>query len=136
MGPWIIAYVATGVAFAGLDAAWLSFATGRIYRPQIGGLLLDSFRIPPAVLFYLIYIGGIVFLAIAPALDSGRWTTALVRGAVLGLVAYGTYDLTNQATLKGWSPTVTVADLCWGVVATGAAASVGFLVMRWASARA
>ena len=70
MGPWIVAYISTGVAFAGLDAAWLSFATGRIYRPQIGGLMLDSFRQPPAVLFYLIYIGGIVFLAIGPAL---RW---------------------------------------------------------------
>ena len=136
MGPWIITYISTGVAFAGLDAAWLSFTTDRIYRPQIGGLMLDSFRLPPAALFYLIYIGGIVFLAIGPALASGRWTMALLRGAVLGLVAYATYDLTNQATLRGWSPTVTVADLCWGIVATGAAASVGFQMMRWALARA
>lgn len=135
MGPWIIAYIATGVAFLGIDAVWLTFAANKLYRPQIGGLMLDTFSVPPAALFYLIYIGGIVFFAIAPALASGRWTAALVRGALLGLVAYATYDLTNQATLKGWSTTVTIADLCWGTFVTGAAASVGFLVLRWALAR-
>ena len=135
MGPWIIAYIATGVAFLGIDAVWLTFAANKLYRPQIGGLMLDTFSVPPAALFYLIYIGGIVFFAIAPALAGGRWTAALVRGALLGLVAYATYDLTNQATLKGWSSTVTIADLCWGTFVTGAAASVGFLVLRWALAR-
>ena len=135
MGAWIIAYIATGVAFLGLDAVWLSFAANRLYRPQIGGLMLDKFSAPPAALFYLLYIGGIVFFAIAPALASGRWTAALLRGALLGLVAYATYDLTNQATLKGWSTTVTIADLCWGTFVTGAAASVGFLALRWALAR-
>ena len=136
MGAWIIAYIATGVAFLGLDAVWLSFAANRLYRPQIGGLMLDKFSVPPAALFYLIYIGGIVFFAIAPALASGRWTAALVRGALLGCLAYATYDLTNQATLKGWSTTVTIADLCWGTFVTGAAASVGFVVLKWAMARA
>jgi len=135
MGAWIIAYIATGVAFLGLDAVWLSFAANKLYRPQIGPLMLDTFSMPPAALFYLIYIGGIVFFAIAPALASGRWTAALVRGALLGCLAYATYDLTNQATLKGWSSTVTVADLCWGTFVTGAAASVGFLVLKWAMAR-
>ena len=136
MGAWIIAYIATGVAFLGLDAVWLSFAANKLYRPQIGGLMLDTFSVPPAALFYLIYIGGIVFFAIAPALASGRWTAALVRGALLGCLAYATYDLTNQATLKGWSTTVTIADLCWGTFVTGAAASVGFVVLKWAMARA
>lgn len=136
MGPWIIAYIATGVAFLGLDAVWLSFAANRLYRPQIGGLMLDSFSVPPAALFYLVYIGGILFFAVAPALASGRWTAALLRGALLGFLAYATYDLTNQATLKGWSSTVTIADLCWGTFVTGAAASVGFLALKWAMAKA
>ncbi len=135
MGAWIIAYIATGVAFLGIDAVWLSFAANRLYRPQIGGLMRDTFGVPPAALFYLVYIGGILFFAVAPALASGRWTAALLRGAVLGFVAYATYDLTNQATLKGWSSTVTIADLCWGTFLTGAAASVGFLVLRWAMAK-
>ena len=135
MGPWIIAYIATGVAFLGFDAVWLSFAANKLYRPNIGALMLDTFSVPPAALFYLVYIGGIVFFAIAPALASGRWTAALVRGALLGFVAYATYDLTNQATLKGWSTTVTITDLCWGTFVTGAAASVGFLALRWALAR-
>jgi len=135
MGPWIIAYIATGVAFLGIDAVWLTFAADKLYRPNIGPLMLDKFSVPPAAVFYLIYIGGIVFFAIEPALASGRWTAALVRGALLGFVCYATYDLTNQATLKGWSTTVTIADLCWGTFVTGAAASVGFLVLKWALAR-
>lgn len=135
MLPWIIAYVATGFAFLGIDAVWLTFAADRLYRPNIGPLMLDKFSVPPAALFYLVYIAGILFFAIAPALASGRWTTALGRGAALGFLAYATYDLTNQATLKGWSSTVTVADLCWGTFVTGAAASIGFLVLRWAMAR-
>ncbi len=135
MGPWIITYIATGVAFLGIDAVWLSFAANKLYRPQIGPLMLEKFSVAPAAVFYLIYIGGIVFFAIAPALVSGRWTTALLRGAALGFVCYATYDLTNQATLKGWSPVVTIADLCWGTFVTGAAASLGFLALRWAMAR-
>jgi uncharacterized membrane protein len=135
MGPWIIAYIATGVAFLGIDAVWLSFAANKLYRPQIGPLMLDTFSVPPAALFYLVYIGGIVFFAIAPALASGRWTVALLRGAALGFLCYATYDLTNQATLRGWSTTVTIADLCWGTFVTGMAATLGFLALRWALAR-
>ena len=84
----------------------------------------------PAILFYLIYVCGIVKFAVFPALESHRWTTALVNGAILGLVAYGTYDLTNQATLKIWSPLVTIADLCWGTMLTASAAALAAVVAR------
>lgn len=140
MLPWIIAYFATGLAFLGIDAVWLSLAANKLYRPNIGPLMLDKFSVPPAALFYLVYIAGIVFFAIAPAMapesaGGGRWTVALARGAALGCLCYATYDLTNQATLKGWSTTVTIADLCWGTFVTGAAASLGFLALKWALAR-
>lgn len=128
MGAWIAVYFAAGVAFLGLDAVWLSFAANRLYRPHIGELMLPTFNMAPAVGFYLVYIAGILFFAVQPALESGRWTTALLRGAALGFLAYGTYDLTNQATLRGWSSTVTVADLIWGTFVTGVAAAVGFAV--------
>lgn len=124
-----VAYISTGIVFLGLDAIWLTFAGGLLYRPLIGDLLLPSFRFAPALLFYALYIAGIVVFAVIPA-TSGRLSVALLYGAALGLVAYGTYDLTNQATLKGWSSAITVADMIWGSLLTAIAAVVGAFVTR------
>ncbi len=125
-----IAYVATGLVFLAVDAIWLTLAAQRLYRPLMGDLLLEGFRLVPALLFYLIYIAGIVVFAVGPALASQRWTTATSYGAFLGLFAYATYDLTNQATLRNWPVAVTVADLCWGTFLTAFAATIGFLITR------
>ncbi|MDH7639357.1 DUF2177 family protein [Sphingomonas oryzagri] len=135
IGTWASAALATAISFLALDSIWLSLAAGRLYRPRLGPLLLDQFNVAPAAAFYLIYLAGILVFAVAPSLASGRWTTALARGAMLGLVAYATYDLTNQATLRGWSTTVTIADLCWGTFVTATAATIGFTVARWMLAR-
>jgi uncharacterized membrane protein len=118
-----IAYVSTAVVFLVLDAIWLGTMADRLYRPAMGSILLERFALAPAVAFYLIYIAGVVVFAVTPALQSGRWTTALGYGAMLGLMAYATYDLTNQATLKDWSWTVTIADLCWGTFVTAVSAA-------------
>jgi uncharacterized membrane protein len=135
IGTWIGTALATAISFLALDSIWLSLAASRLYRPRLGSLLLERFNMAPAAAFYLIYLAGILVFAIAPALVTGRWTTALMRGAMLGLVAYATYDLTNQATLRGWSVTVTIADLCWGSFLTATAATIGFTVARWMLAR-
>lgn len=135
MGVWVGGFFATALTFLGCDAVWLSLMAGRLYRPRLAGLLREDFALAPAALFYGLYIVGILFFAVAPALSSGRWTTAFLRGVMLGLVAYATYDLTNQATLRGWSTVVTVADLCWRMAVTGVAATIGFLVVRWMVAR-
>ena len=135
MRVWIIAYLATGLAVLGLDAIWLSVAASRLYRPQLAGLLLERFNPAPAAAFYLIYIAGILVFAVSPALASGRWASACARGAMFGFVAYATYDLTNQATLRGWSTVVTLADLGWGTVLTATAASIGLIAARWMLAR-
>lgn len=126
----IVAYLATALAFLGLDTVWLSLSASRLYKPHLKDLLLEKFNVVPAASFYLLYVAGILVFAVFPALATGRWTTALGRGAALGLVAYATYDLTNQATLRGWSTTVTIADLCWGTALTGLAATVGYLATR------
>ena len=130
MRIWIISYLATALAFLGCDAVWLGFMATRLYRPRLGGLIREDFAIAPAVAFYVIYVAGIVVFAILPARATGLWTTAMARGAMLGLVAYATYDLTNQATLRGWPLAITVADLCWGTLLTGLAATVGFIATR------
>jgi len=125
-----IAYASTAVVFLGLDAVWLTLAAPRLYRPLIGVLLAERFELFPAALFYVSYILGIVVFAVSPAFGTGRWTTAASYGALLGFVAYATYDLTNQATLRNWPAAVTVVDLVWGTVVTAVAATAGYLLSR------
>lgn len=124
----IVAFVATAIAFLAIDAVWLTLAASRLYKPLLGDALAETFRLGPAVAFYVIYVVGLVFFAVMPALQSGRWLTALGFGALFGFCAYATYDLTNQATLKDWPLAITLADLAWGTFLSGVAASIGFLV--------
>ncbi len=131
----LVAYAITALAFLALDATWLGVMADRLYRPRLGSMLLQQYLIAPAAAFYLLYLVGLVTFAVAPAFASGRWTTALGSGALLGLVAYATYDLTNQATLKDWPWAVTAADLAWGTVASAVAATIGYLATRWLAAR-
>jgi uncharacterized membrane protein len=121
MTRYAVCYVAAALAFGALDFAWLSFAGPSLYRPEIGHLLADKVRGLPAALFYLLYIGGLTAFVVIPALDAGDWRQAFARGAGFGLVAYGAYDLTNQATLQVWSTRVTVCDLVWGALASALA---------------
>lgn len=123
----ITAYLVAGVVFLIIDAIWLSTMADILYRPLLGDMLEPQFRLAPAVIFYLIYIGGIVFFAIMPALAGGGWQKAVLNGAVLGLVAYATYDLTNHATLRGWPTALTLADIPWGMFVTACGALGGFL---------
>ncbi|MDG5751382.1 DUF2177 family protein [Qipengyuania sp. XHP0211] len=120
---WIVAFVAAAIAFGVLDALWLGWAGDNFYRPRLGDMLADSFRMAPALVFYVAYIAGIVWFAVRPGLAGGVGMAAL-NGALLGALCYATYDLTNQATLRQWSTTVTLADICWGAFATAVAASV------------
>lgn len=134
---WWLGYGVAAVVFLALDACWLTWAADRLYRPALGHLLLPGFEPVPAVLFYLLYVAGMVHFAIAPAVVAGRVAKAGGSGAFLGLLAYATYDLTNQATLQGWPWAVTLADLCWGTVATGVASAVSaWGVLRWSAYRA
>jgi uncharacterized membrane protein len=118
----IIAYVLTAIIFGIMDAVWLGKMIPAVYRPEIGEMLMKGWRPAPALVFYALYMLGIQIFAVAPALKSGEWTTALLYGALFGFFCYMTYDLTNYATLKVWSLKVTILDIIWGTVATGAAA--------------
>jgi uncharacterized membrane protein len=125
----LVAYIATAIVFLGLDVIWLTQIALGMYRREIGSLLLDQPNLVISGLFYLIFVAGIVLLAVFPALNGGNWLTALWMGAVLGLVAYGTYDITNLATLKGWSQTLVIADLAWGTALSAAAATAGYFAV-------
>jgi uncharacterized membrane protein len=122
----VIAWISTGLVFAIADAIWLSQAVPRLYRPMIGEMLRLDLSWPAAIAFYLIYVSGIVYFAVTPALAKQSLSAALVNGALLGLFAYATYDLTNQATLKIWDTRLTLIDMAWGACATALAASAGY----------
>ncbi len=135
----IIAYLATLVAFAAIDSVWLINMAPRLYKPEIGPVMMESgFRLVPAMIFYAIYIGGILYFAVLPSLDGGLdegVARAALQGAVLGFLCYATYDFTNYATLKVWSLKVTVLDLIWGTVLTGGTAALGTLITGWVMGR-
>lgn len=128
----LAAYLGAALTMLVLDAVWLTQMSPRLYQPRIGELLATKPSLPPAVVFYLLYVAGIVLLAVLPALREGGWKRLLINAAAFGLVAYATYDLTNQATLKTWSTTITLVDMAWGTFVTTVAASAGFAAARWA----
>lgn len=132
MIKYIAAYVAVAIVFGLLDSLWLSKMGPGLYRPIIGEIMADQFRVVPAAIFYFLYIFGIIIFAVNPAFRTGEWTTALIYGGLLGFFCYATYDLTNYATLKIWSTKITIVDIIWGTFATGTSAAAGsWIVMKF-----
>lgn len=127
----VYAYATTLVLFLVADMMWLGTMTGRLYRPVLGDLLLAKPNLPAAAVFYLAYPVGMVLFVVAPALRGGGVPQAAAWGALFGLFTYGTYDLTNQATLRNWSTVLTMVDVAWGT-ALGAFAAAG---AAWITAR-
>lgn len=123
-------FLLVGVIFAAIDAVWLGVVANKFYKSRLGTLLADKPDFVSAVVFYVIYIIGILVLALEPALRDGEVTTALGLGAMFGFAAYATYDLTNASTLKGWSKSVTIVDLIWGTTVTTATTVIAFLILN------
>lgn len=119
----VVAYVLTLVVFAVIDTAWLGLMADRLYRPLIGPMLAENFKLAPAIAFYALYAGGLTLFAVRPGLAAGDWKTALLWGGLSGLFAYGAYDLTNLATLKSWSLKLSLIDMAWGVTVSAAASA-------------
>ena len=130
---WAIASLAAALSFGLLDFIWLRWAGPNFYRPLLGDLLADKFRAGPALAFYVLYIAGMVWFAVRPGLEHGV-PMAVMNGALLGALAYATYDLTNQATLRVWPLQVTLVDIAWGAAATALASGVAaWVTMRFAA---
>ena len=128
-----IAYVATLLSFLIIDSIWLGLVARNFYRDQLGSLMLPSPNFVVAAAFYLVFAAAVVILAVRPGLDAGSAITAIGFGAVLGLAAYGTYDMSNLATLKGWPLTLSFVDMAWGTVLTGVASGCGYAAARYFS---
>jgi uncharacterized membrane protein len=127
----VIAVISVLITMGILDAVWLTTMTSRLYRREMPELLLATPMWAPAILFYLLYAAGVVVLVVLPSLERDYTLLRVAgTGALLGLVAYGTYDLTNHATIRGWSPVVTAVDLAWGTILTAVVATVAVLIAR------
>ena len=124
------AAVATAIAFLVIDLAWISLFLGDVYEAQLGDMMRDTPDGLAAGVFYLGYIAGILYLAVRPALEAGRVGPALLNGAILGALAYGTYTLTNYAIFTQWSVTLLLSDIAWGAVLTASSAAVGYMAAR------
>lgn len=120
-------FIALPVFFA-IDMIWLGLVAKDFYRSQIGFLLKENVNWVAAISFYLLFIIGVVFFVVMPALEKGSLMYALLVGALFGFITYATYDLTNLATTKDWPLLVTLVDLAWGAVLSASVSSVTYLI--------
>lgn len=120
------AYLGTAISFLVIDAIWITLVVTDYYRANVAHLLADSPEMAAAAVFYLAYAAGIVALAVRPAVAAGKAGAALVNGAILGAIAYGTYTVTNYAVLKGWTVGLVVSDIAWGSFLTAVSAACGY----------
>ena len=126
----IITYLSVTTIFLFIDIIWLSQSFSYIYQPNIGELLRENIIIFPAILFYIIYPLGATILVALPSLEKVLLKTIFINGFVLGFIAYGTYNLTNMATLEGWSAKVVIIDMIWGGFLTGVSVLLGTLISK------
>jgi uncharacterized membrane protein len=125
----VMYFIALAVFFI-IDMIWLGVVAKGFYRKHLGPLMSSKVNWAAAILFYLLFIVGVLLFVIKPALLAGKPLQALFFGALLGLISYATYDLTNLATLKDWPLVVTIVDLIWGTVLGGAVSFVSVLIGR------
>ena len=126
----ILATLISALVFLIIDVIWLSFSVKSFYRPNIGHLLLETPVMWAAILFYIIYVIGLAVVIIEPSLDYQNTQKFLIKAFMFGLVAYGTYNLTNMATIKGWSPNVVFVDMIWGGTLTTFSSYFGILIAK------
>lgn len=131
MGQYVKIYLITFGVFFLVDLVWLGLVAKNMYRDHLGMLMKANVNWPAAVIFYLLFIAGLIFFVIQPALAKGSLQYALLAGGFFGLITYATYDLTNLATLNNWPIFITVVDLVWGTVLSASTASISFLLIQF-----
>lgn len=126
----LILYASTAIIFFAADAVGLRLLIKPVFERHVPHLLAESFRVIPAALFYLGYIAGVLWFVSIPALRADAPVAALIGGLLIGLMAYGTYEFTNYATLRDWSMNQVVIDMIWGGALTGVSAWAGVMITR------
>ena len=127
----VLLYISTAIVFLALDIVMLKKVMYPLFSANIGPMMLEDLRMGPAAVFYLFYVVGVIWFVSIPALNVGSIAQAFFAGAVLGARAYGTYEFTNFATLKGWTAQMVMVDVIWGAVLTGTSAAAGVAVTKY-----
>lgn len=126
-------YLITVPIFFIVDMIWLGYLAKSFYKKNLAGILSGGVNWTAAVIFYLIYIAGILVFAVIPALEKGSPEKSIIWGLLFGFFTYATYDLTNMATIRGWPLKVVIVDICWGMVLSAAVAALSYLGGKWIS---
>ena len=124
-------YFATLAAFFAIDMLWLGLIARSFYRKHIGFIMAPSPNWTAAIIFYLIFVAGLIFFAVSPGLQTGSLGRTIFMGALYGFITYATYDLTNLATLKNWPVILTVVDILWGTILAILVSSASFFIGQW-----
>jgi uncharacterized membrane protein len=130
MKLFLVAYAASGVVFVAIDLLWLSLVMSKLFKAQMPQLVLQQPKLEPATVFYALYPIGIAVFGVLPAVAAHDWVRAAAMSALFGLLAYVTYEMTNLATLKGWSAQVALIDIAWGAALSGVAGAIGYFAAR------
>ena len=128
----IAAYAVMALTFLAIDIVWLGYVARSLYKEHLGPLMVENIDLGAATGFYLLYVLGVVVFVVMPALQSGGWQRAVMMGALFGLVAYATFDLTNLAVMKGYPATIAFIDMAWGAVLTATSAGLTTAVIATA----
>jgi uncharacterized membrane protein len=126
----LILYLSTAAVFFAIDLIWLGLMHSRFYKVQLAEFMSDKVNWLPAILFYLLFIVGLLLLVVLPAVEHDSWIRALLLGGLLGMVAYATYDLTNLASMKNWPTVVTMVDIVWGTILAATVATISYFIAK------
>ena len=126
-----ISYGLTTLVFFAIDMVWLGLLAKNLYRNYLGSFLSDKVNWTAAIIFYLLFIVGIFYFAILPAIEKNSLTKAIIAGDLFGFFTYATYDLTNLATLKNWPLPIVFIDIVWGMILTGLVSTAGYFIVKW-----
>ncbi|MEM6422910.1 MAG: DUF2177 family protein [Pseudomonadota bacterium] len=126
----VVLYIVTAVIFLGADVVWIKTYVRHLFETHVGDMLLEDFRAAPAVGFYALYVVGMLYFASSNGLSGKPLARVAMDAGIFGFFCYGTYALTNYATLKGWHPQMVMSDLAWGTIATAIAAVLGVVITR------
>lgn len=131
MISYALSYAVALTVFLAIDVVWIRNVMQPLFERNIGPFLLDTPRLGAAAAFYAFYIAGVIYFAVSPAAAAGSWRIAAAHGAFIGFLAYGAYEATNLATLKGWTYEMALVDVLWGMSLTSVAAIAGYAAFRW-----
>ncbi len=123
-------FIITFSVFMTIDLIWIGFIARKFYKAQLGFIMTENVNWTAAVIFYVIFIVGMLYFATYPSLETGSAFKALLIGAFFGLITYATYDLTNLATLKNWPLFITIMDILWGMFLCGFTNLISFLIIK------